>query len=158
MTTLARTLLLLALLSAPLSLQAASGRVTVFAGGNDRDLEALCVAALSHDRGIEIVERRHLDKLLGEKAVDAAFAKTATGAGVGRLVGVDFIVGLRRDGHAVDLEIIDCSSGKILSQGNTTPDKLGQYAASLLDDAAKKGCVPAIQPRSPSRIFRTERM
>lgn len=148
MTILARTLLLLALLSAPLCLQAASGRVTVFAGGNDRDLEALCVAALSHDRGIEIVERRHLDKLLGEKAIDTAFAETATGAGVGRLAGVDFIVGLRRDGHAVDLEIIDCSSGKILSQGSTTPDKLAQHAASLLNDVAKKG----IRPGNPAKI------
>jgi tetratricopeptide (TPR) repeat protein/predicted esterase len=143
----ARICLLITLLSAPLSLKAASGKVAVFASGKDRDLEALCVAALSQDKGIGIIERRDLDQLLGEKALNAALSGAASEAGVGRLAGIDFIVSLRRNGQAVNLQVIDCSDGRILAQGTSTQDQLGERAATLLQQATT-----TTRPGNPAKI------
>jgi hypothetical protein len=142
-------ILALLFLSAGLALsQTAGTRVAVFADLKDLDLEDLCVAALSSNKGIELLDRRQLTHLLGEKVLAATFAGTGSKAGAGRLAGVDLIVALRRDGHAVDLEIVECSSGKILSQGNTTIEKLGRSAVGLLKEAVKR----EDRPVKPSKV------
>jgi hypothetical protein len=117
--------------------QAADTKVAVFAAGKDRDLEDLCVAALS-DKGIELLDRRNLRQLLGEKAINAGFAQSHPDTRIARLAGADFLMAVRREGDAVAVEIIDCSSGRILSQSTTPRENLSDQVANLLKKAEER--------------------
>jgi hypothetical protein len=118
--------------------QAAGTKVAVFASGKDRELEDLCVAALSSEKGIELLDRRNLTQLLGEKAINAGFAQSHPDARIARLAGADFMMAVRRQGDAVSVEIIDCASGRILSQSTASHETLGSKAAGLLKEAQGK--------------------
>jgi len=115
--------------------QAAGTKVAVFASGKDRELEDLCVAALSSEKGVELLDRRSLTQLLAEKTINAGFTQSHPDARIARLTGADFMMALRRQGEAVSVAIIECSTGRILSQSTTSKDKLGEQAASLLKKA-----------------------
>jgi predicted esterase len=118
--------------------QVSAAKVAVFAPEKDRDLEDLCVAVLSSDTSIELLERRNLRQLLGEKALAAGFDNTQPDARIIRLTGADFIMAVRRDGDAVAVEVIDCSSGRILSQSTASRENVGKKATVLLKQAQEK--------------------
>jgi hypothetical protein len=113
-------------------------RVAIFAAAKDRILEDLCVAALSSDKGVELIDRRNLPQLLGEKAIAAGFAHSRDNSRIARLTGADVMMSVRREKDAVSIAIIDCSCGRILSQSTTSLESLGKNAATLLKKAEEK--------------------
>ena len=134
-----RQLLAVAFLAMTLAAsEAAATKVAVFSVDGDRDTEDLCIAAISQNPGIQLVERRSLNQILGEQVVTAAFGSTSKAAQLGKLSGIDLILSIRRDKEAkneLHLEVLDCAAGRVLSHGEATGKSLPLETQRLLKQA-----------------------
>ena len=134
-----RQLLAVAFLSLTLAAsEAAATKVAVFSVDGDRDTEDLCIAAISQHPEIQLVDRRSLNQILGEQVVTAAFASTAKAAQLGKLSGIDLLLSIRREmkgAHNLNLEVLDCATGRILSHGSATGESLPRETQRLIKQA-----------------------
>jgi|APCry1669189000_1035189.scaffolds.fasta_scaffold00764_7 hypothetical protein len=132
---------LLFLLFPVLALSASRGatvKVAVFSTDGDHATEDLCIAAISQNPGIQLVDRRNLNQLLGEQVVTAALASSVRTSHLSKLSGIDLILSIRQEKegkHNLNLEILDCATGRVLSHGTATDKSLPVEMQRLLKQA-----------------------
>ena len=123
------------LLSGPRISAASPLRVAVVA--DSPGISDSVAAALSHDEGVEVIERAQIGLLLREGMLSQAMSGPDSRVQLGRLLGADAFIHLRPLSDASDAEwqidIIDAPSGKILATKTyrVTPAKLAESALEL---------------------------
>ncbi|MEO6055006.1 MAG: CsgG/HfaB family protein, partial [Chthoniobacterales bacterium] len=113
--------------------------VAVFSPTADRNLEDLCIAALSKNPEIEVVERKDLHSLLNEQTLTSL--NTPAGiARLGHLLSADIILSVRKSDNTYHLQTIDCATGKILGHESANSENLPRLCSNLVTSSysAKK--------------------
>ncbi len=94
-----------------------SVRIAILAGEGERAPKAgvvdLLTVSLSRERGIALVEREHIDRVLNEQVISSVFSPGSVGkrAEIGRLLGADLLVSLAyRKGDVPFYELIGSES------------------------------------------------
>ena len=128
-----------------ISVTAGGLRVAVFSPAGDRDLESVCVAALSMDEGLQILDRRDLDALLGEQALQQAMGSPRTAAFAGRLLGAEILISVRKTAsNLIALEGVNPLSGRILGRIEAAPEALGGRLRTLLAEDVVESSRPTV--------------
>lgn len=114
---------------------------------------------LAAHRGLQIVERTVLDKLLGEmKLGKSGIIDVGTAKSIGKIIGVDSII----SGTVTDLEtsiavncrLIDVESGKVLSAAQARINKDADVARLMRMSAASVGGTPHSSRNTSGTILR----
>ncbi len=103
-------------------------RVAVL-GTSDAD-EATLITRLSHRGDVILLERRQLERILGERSLSAPLK----GPAVGRLLGAEFFLSLTPPDH---LEAVGAQSGQIVYVGTSLDDAIRKMRESRLADQTR---------------------
>lgn len=104
-------------------------RVAVFSPEGDRETEDLCIATVSAVPDVRVVERRALNALLGERALQQALASVQTRAYAGQLSGADVVLSVRKTAAGILVEAVSVGTGVVI--GRSGPAELPALAGQV---------------------------
>ena len=108
-------------------------RVAVFSPDGDRETEDLCIVTVSAMPGVQVVERRELNKLLDEQTLRRALGSLQTRAYAGQLSGADVVLSVRKTDQGILAEVVDVATGVIIGRsGPSEASVLAGQVRSLL--------------------------